>query len=531
MAKQPTGPGFIIGADEGGADGGLKATLANFDIDGDELKPGHAAFLDARVVPLLRASNDKGLSATGSASDSPPEARNPGLAERRAQAVLGYVIGKGISEIRMWLGESAKASGQDAGVRSVSVQLTSTYDPTLDAEFQRLNGLSMTPEVPDLLTELTKMSHARLTSLRAHVAQAKGINVGRMIVALDAVMQRGSHVSEWRSLITAEAIELLPLESDQQRALEEYMNAKPGSAPPPAFKRPRTPLPRVKSSKITIAGQPFRDWFNGVFFSAQQPAEKLRPIFDRRWMALIGSGFQPVFDKLPVLTGRPDVSFNAFVGYFLIAYNETGGTFVPRTEVPQVPKDKLGTFYEDKYFFEPKEHPKKVTYNRPHPAGDFLRTKKVISLPEDVAVWNSATTYPMDQPDSMKMAARDAEFYKFRGRGIIQHTFRSGYLPLAGVLMEKSGKTLDELTNDELDELMKDPDVFLRGAQLYMRGAGFGVGGAADLLNAFDQDPPDFVPIAKAVAGKTATDYHRKVVARAAELLNAIIDAGPVTAE
>ena len=73
MAKQPTGPGFIIGADEGGADGGMKATLANFDTDGDELKPEHINYLDAKVVPRLNASSDKGLSATGTASDSPPE--------------------------------------------------------------------------------------------------------------------------------------------------------------------------------------------------------------------------------------------------------------------------------------------------------------------------------------------------------------------------------------------------------------------------------------------------------------------------
>ena len=45
------------------------------------------------------------------------------------------------------------------------------------------------------------------------------------------------------------------------------------------------------------------------------------------------------------------------------------------------------------------------------------------------------------------------------------------------------------------------------------------------------RDPPDFVPFAMAVAGTTATGYHRKVVARAADLLNAIIDAGAVTAQ
>jgi hypothetical protein len=222
MAKQPTGTGFIIGADEGGADGGIRATLANFDIDGDELKPEHTAFLDARIVPLLRITSDKGLSATGSASDSPPEARNPGLADRRAQAVLSYVIGKGIAEVRTWLGESTTAGGQDAATRTVSVQLAPTYDPALDAEMQRLNGLPMT----DLLAELTKPSHARLTSLRAHIGQAKGVNVGRLMVALDAVMHRDSHVSEWRAVIAAEAQQFLQLEVDQRQAVDAFMNAK-----------------------------------------------------------------------------------------------------------------------------------------------------------------------------------------------------------------------------------------------------------------------------------------------------------------
>ena len=203
MAKKPTGPGFVIDLDEGDADGGVKATLANFDVDGDELKPEHRAFLDARIVPLLRLGNDKGLSATGIASDSQPEASNPGLAERRAEAVRTYLIGRGIPEVRTWLGESATASGQDAAAaRAVSVQFAPTYNPALDAEMQRLNVLPMTEL---LVVELAKLSHARMTSLRAHVAQAKGIDVGRMMVALNAVMHRDSHVSEWRAVIAAEA--------------------------------------------------------------------------------------------------------------------------------------------------------------------------------------------------------------------------------------------------------------------------------------------------------------------------------------
>jgi hypothetical protein len=37
--------------------------------------------------------------------------------------------------------------------------------------------------------------------------------------------------------------------------------------------------------------------------------------------------------------------------------------------------------------------------------------------------------------------------------------------------------------------------------------------------------------VTKAVAGEGAMKYHQKVVARAADLLNAIIDAGDVKAE
>ena len=390
MATQPTGPGFVIGLDEGDADGGMKATLANFDIDGDELKPEHRTFLDARIVPLLRLGDDKGLSATGIASDGPP-----GLAERRAEAVRTYVIGRGIPEVRTWLGESTTASGRDAGARAVTVQLASMYDPALDAEIQEL---AATPRMPDLLAALTKMGHARLTSLRAHVAQAKGVDVGRMIVALDAVMQRESHVSEWRSMITAEALALLPLESDQRKAIEDYMNAL--REQPPTFKRPATPLPRVKSSNITVAGKPFRDWFNNVFLPPQQPADKKRPVLDRRWMAPIGSGFAPVFDKLPVLAGQPDVSFNAFVGYFLIIYNETGGLFISKTEIPQIPKDKLGTFFEDRYFFEPNKSTGKTTYNRPRPAGQFpqgqaghhvARRRRRVGQPSRPTRWTNPT--------------------------------------------------------------------------------------------------------------------------------------------
>jgi hypothetical protein len=126
MAKQPTGPGFTINVDENGA-GGLKATLANFDVDDSVLKAGHTAFLDARIVPLLRADGSKGLSAAGKASDSAPEARNSALPARRAQAVLDYVNAKGISASRLSIADDTRVSGHDAGARAVDLLLMNAY--------------------------------------------------------------------------------------------------------------------------------------------------------------------------------------------------------------------------------------------------------------------------------------------------------------------------------------------------------------------------------------------------------------------
>ena len=77
---------------------------------------------------------------------------------------------------------------------------------------------------------------------------------------------------------------------------------------------------------------------------------------------------------------------------------------------------------------------------------------------------------------------------------------------------------------------MKDPDVYLAGAQKYMKDHKIGTGAADDQLAALDKDPPDFTVFAKAVAGVSATAYHAKFTGRAQELLDALADAGEVKA-
>lgn len=220
----------------------------------------------------------------------------------------------------------------------------------------------------------------------------------------------------------------------------------------------------ITSSNITVDGLDFPDWFNREFL--HKPHGGLFPA------GLKSANFHTVWDNLKVFTDKDALTVNEFVAHLMIMYNETGGSLASIAEVPQ---RGMG----DAYFFEPgplrgKDH--KASYNGPiggnRAAGDQLAGMSVISDPDDVAAWNSRSTYPSDQPDSVKLAARACDFYKYRGHGLNQLTFRGNYQRHAdGPLNEVFGKTSEEMSSSELDAAFKDPGVYLRVFKNFNRGA------------------------------------------------------------
>jgi hypothetical protein len=124
-----TGPGKIVRS-SGAPSGGLRAALANFDVDGDALKAEHKTFLDAQVVPILRAP-DSVCILRGQASQTGSDAHNLELSKRRAQNVLGFLTSRGVpsSNVRVqFVGESLAGSfpGENAEARAVSVLVART---------------------------------------------------------------------------------------------------------------------------------------------------------------------------------------------------------------------------------------------------------------------------------------------------------------------------------------------------------------------------------------------------------------------
>jgi hypothetical protein len=124
-----TGPGKVVNS--GGAPaGGVRASLTNFDIDGDALKAEHKTFLDVRVVPILRTA-DSICILRGEASHTGSDAHNLDLSRRRAQNVLGFLASRGVPPVRVrlqFVGESLAGSfqGESADARAVSVLVART---------------------------------------------------------------------------------------------------------------------------------------------------------------------------------------------------------------------------------------------------------------------------------------------------------------------------------------------------------------------------------------------------------------------
>ena len=119
-----TGPGRIA-LNPNAPTGGVRASLVNFDVDGDALKKEHGEFLDRTVVPIMIQQNAR-LFLQGRASHPGSDAHNMDLSRRRAQGVVAHLKSRGVLEGRMkseFVGESLAGSFQseDSEARSVSL--------------------------------------------------------------------------------------------------------------------------------------------------------------------------------------------------------------------------------------------------------------------------------------------------------------------------------------------------------------------------------------------------------------------------
>jgi hypothetical protein len=217
---------------------------------------------------------------------------------------------------------------------------------------------------------------------------------------------------------------------------------------------------RVKTSKTTVAGKHFVDWFNDDFrgrMPKKFPGDSTQLAFPGK---VVKPNYITVFDNLPGLYAPAELTLEEFVALFLVIYNETGGSFAPLSE--------KGT---PQYMFEPKKGVK-VSYNQGgnRMAGDLLLERGKITTEEERALWNGQTWPAPPEGSDLHNAALECDFWKFRGRGLIQLTFRTAYLKFADPALTGAGHAKsDDLAEAELGQIiLTDSKVYLGMVKAYL---------------------------------------------------------------
>jgi len=192
------------------------------------------------------------------------------------------------------------------------------------------------------------------------------------------------------------------------------------------------------TGNFNVNGQPFASWFNKNLAG--------KKVFPHRVDA---SNFAKVMQYLENLTGKSEISLGEFCGHFAIIYNETGGTFKVLREYGKV-----------SYMFNRlklKGGGTKRSYNiAPNLlAGNQLKEWGVIRDPADVKLWNGQQ-YPINAPKEVQKAALKCDFYRFRGYGFNQLTWRTNY---KNCLQPHLPKNIDDYSVEEFENAIMNLDI------------------------------------------------------------------------
>ncbi|HAS41899.1 MAG TPA: hypothetical protein DCS93_15570 [Microscillaceae bacterium] len=247
---------------------------------------------------------------------------------------------------------------------------------------------------------------------------------------------------------------------------------------------------------FTVNGVAFADWFNQSF----------RLTNPKIYSHLINAAnFATLMEHIPDFTGKQEISLGEFCGHFAIMYNETGGTF-------SVIREMGGP----KYMFEPTTWGK-VTYNKaPNQlAGDQLKAWGVIASDTDVEAWNGSV-YPSNASPKVQQAALRCDFYRFRGYGFNQLTWRNNYDKCMQPLLPKP---IDEYTEEEFENTIKDISIACKTFHNFITQSGQAQKAISDL------EKGDFTAYGMLVSGGWVSYVNNKYVPRAVGIYNALKNA------
>ena len=244
---------------------------------------------------------------------------------------------------------------------------------------------------------------------------------------------------------------------------------------------------------FTVNGLAFADWLNQQFRNRNP---KIYSHF------VDTQNFTRLMNHVADFTGKQEISLGEFCGHFAIMYNETGGTF-------GVIREQGGA----KYMFEPTSWGK-VTYNKaPNKmAGDQLKSWGIISSESDVQKWNGQI-FPSDAAPVVQEAAYRCDFYRFRGYGFNQLTWRSNYIQCMQPILPKP---IDEYSVEEFESTINDISIACKTFFNFITQNNQ----AQDAIT--NLDAGNFVPYGMLVSGGWVSYVQNKYVPRATILHQAL---------